>query len=372
MTEDKIKRFSDKNLSKSKYCPECGAENVISAEFCSECGTKIQGLKSSNNGNVFNKLSSWWNNRSKKGKAVTGFMSCCFGVFLFLFLVALLNPITALTIENQNIQIDDKTTEVVIKGTSEANATVNITAADLNITEALVNVDPTGKFEYKLKIPIETTETKVTVKSQVKGKSDNYDDVTIQRPVTPLTVSQPAKIDDKTENVTIEGDSDPQSTVTINSNELNLKDVAIHPDSNGHFKYVIQVPLNVTGTTVSLNAVSQGKRKSNVLTVNIKRDIPKPVQQQPAPTPEPTPEPKQPANSAPNTDKSNIGTSNYNPTPTKTYGSYIGNSNPSGKYKFHHSWCASVKQMNEGNKVFFNSREEAIAAGYNPCLKCNP
>lgn len=48
---------------------------------------------------------------------------------------------------------------------------------------------------------------------------------------------------------------------------------------------------------------------------------------------------------------------------------YIGNSN-SGK--FHYSDCPTVNKMNPANKVFLNTRDEAIAAGYVPCKRCKP
>ena len=48
---------------------------------------------------------------------------------------------------------------------------------------------------------------------------------------------------------------------------------------------------------------------------------------------------------------------------------YVGNRN-SGK--FHYSWCSSVSDMKEKNKVTFHSREEAIDKEYVPCKKCNP
>jgi len=48
---------------------------------------------------------------------------------------------------------------------------------------------------------------------------------------------------------------------------------------------------------------------------------------------------------------------------------YIGNRNSK---KFHHHWCSSVDQMNEGNKVCFQTRDQAIAEGYVPCKRCNP
>ena len=48
---------------------------------------------------------------------------------------------------------------------------------------------------------------------------------------------------------------------------------------------------------------------------------------------------------------------------------YVGNRN---SRKFHYSWCSSVSDMKEKNKVTFHSREEAIEKNYVPCKKCNP
>lgn len=48
---------------------------------------------------------------------------------------------------------------------------------------------------------------------------------------------------------------------------------------------------------------------------------------------------------------------------------YIGNAN-SGK--FHYADCRTVRKMNPANKVFFNTRDEAVNAGYVPCKVCAP
>ena len=48
---------------------------------------------------------------------------------------------------------------------------------------------------------------------------------------------------------------------------------------------------------------------------------------------------------------------------------YVGNSNTK---KFHHADCSSVGKMNPANQVGFNTRDEAINAGYVPCKRCNP
>ncbi|MBP3791312.1 MAG: thermonuclease family protein [Methanobrevibacter sp.] len=49
--------------------------------------------------------------------------------------------------------------------------------------------------------------------------------------------------------------------------------------------------------------------------------------------------------------------------------SYVGNANTG---KFHEPSCSSVKDMAEGNKVFFSARDDAISQGYIPCKRCNP
>ena len=49
--------------------------------------------------------------------------------------------------------------------------------------------------------------------------------------------------------------------------------------------------------------------------------------------------------------------------------SYVGNAN---SRKFHVGNCASVGKINPKNRVHFNTRDEAIHAGYVPCKRCNP
>lgn len=62
-------------------------------------------------------------------------------------------------------------------------------------------------------------------------------------------------------------------------------------------------------------------------------------------------------------------TSDSSSSSSSSSGSYVGNSNTG---KFHISNCGSVSKMSEGNKVFFNNRDDAINQGYVPCKRCNP
>ncbi|HIU63712.1 MAG TPA: hypothetical protein IAB06_01550 [Candidatus Avacidaminococcus intestinavium] len=49
--------------------------------------------------------------------------------------------------------------------------------------------------------------------------------------------------------------------------------------------------------------------------------------------------------------------------------SYVGNVQ---LYKFHYFSCRYVGKMNEGNKVWFDKRQQAVNSGYVPCKACRP
>ena len=61
-------------------------------------------------------------------------------------------------------------------------------------------------------------------------------------------------------------------------------------------------------------------------------------------------------------------TSSYESKSISDY-AYIGNRN---SRKFHKASCSSVRDMKDYNKVGFDSRSEAIDAGYDPCKRCHP
>lgn len=52
---------------------------------------------------------------------------------------------------------------------------------------------------------------------------------------------------------------------------------------------------------------------------------------------------------------------------TATIGKYVGSKKGN---KFHLPWCSGAKTMSEENKVWFQTKEEAIAAGYTPAANC--
>ncbi len=48
---------------------------------------------------------------------------------------------------------------------------------------------------------------------------------------------------------------------------------------------------------------------------------------------------------------------------------YIGNTN---SYKFHNDYCRAAAKIRPHNKIYIETREEAINAGFVPCKICNP
>jgi len=72
------------------------------------------------------------------------------------------------------------------------------------------------------------------------------------------------------------------------------------------------------------------------------------------------------SDSSPPDSSVSTGSSSTTTTPSGS-GSYIGNRNT---HKFHLPTCSYLPDLK--NRVYFNTRGEAIAAGYVPCKKCNP
>lgn len=58
----------------------------------------------------------------------------------------------------------------------------------------------------------------------------------------------------------------------------------------------------------------------------------------------------------------------YTYPPRNTY-QYIGNKR---SHVFHKPSCSSVSQMNDYNRVYFESRQAALDKDYSPCGRCHP
>ena len=55
--------------------------------------------------------------------------------------------------------------------------------------------------------------------------------------------------------------------------------------------------------------------------------------------------------------------------PVQLQGSYTASSRSD---KFHMPFCPSAARISDGNRVWFSTRDEAVAAGYSPCGRCKP
>ena len=65
---------------------------------------------------------------------------------------------------------------------------------------------------------------------------------------------------------------------------------------------------------------------------------------------------------------SSSGSNSYESEPVEG-GSYVASANSD---KFHTPYCGSAERIKQANRIYFSSRDEALASGYAPCKKCNP
>ena len=331
-----------------KLCTECGTKNLENADYCSECGSKLNKINiASSSAGMIAEIQNWWKKRTGNEKALTAIGACCLGIIIIIMAVALTAPETTnLSILPTNAQIDDKTTEYIINGTSEPNATINIAASSLNLNNN-ITTDANGSFAYKVEIPIEVTGLDVSVKASKPNKLDKSITIKIQRPETPLELEQPANITENDKSITIKGKTDPQAEVLVSSTELNLRDVKVSVNSDGTFQYDVQVPDNITFATVTATSKSAGK-KTTTKTTTITRTITTTT-----------------SNSESSSDTSTSDTSSS----TGVSGTFVGSINSD---VYHYPSCASAKRIKSYNLITFSSTTEAKADGYRPCKKCNP
>ena len=57
------------------------------------------------------------------------------------------------------------------------------------------------------------------------------------------------------------------------------------------------------------------------------------------------------------------------PATPQSEGAYVANSNTG---KFHYAGCRYVRMMSPGHKVLYDSRDEAVNAGFVACKICRP
>ena len=78
--------------------------------------------------------------------------------------------------------------------------------------------------------------------------------------ITYLSLETPnAQIDSSTLEYTIKGSSEPNAQVFLYDADLNLNKVPVKVDDNGNFSYILNIPLSVTDTKVSVVSQVRGK-----------------------------------------------------------------------------------------------------------------
>lgn len=164
-------------------------------------------------------IKKWWKNLGDIDRAVFGLSSFSGIALLYLILTGMLVPdITFLSLEKDNLHINDKQNELKINGITEPNSKVYIKNDDLNLEKVPVTVDKNGSFDYRFKIPTEITDTNVYVISKSQGKYEVIQNIRIQRPLTYLSLKPMNKISFRSKKITVEGKSEPYALITILSN----------------------------------------------------------------------------------------------------------------------------------------------------------
>ena len=261
------------NMAKVK-CSECGIENDSSSKFCQKCGTELKSYSNTNE-NPKKGILGWWGKQGKNNRILTGVGGCCAGIIFFVLILSFLFPVTSLSIEPSVIQIDNQTTEYTIHGKTEPNATVKITSSTLNLTEQPVKVDTNGNFSYTGSIPINVTETDLNITAKSPNKSQNEEKINIQRPLTPLTMN-PVNISSNATTLVIQGKTDPNASITLNSTDINITDVQLIADAQGNFNKSVTIPINLNKAGITAKATASGKR-SNIKNIEVNRDQPAPA-----------------------------------------------------------------------------------------------
>ncbi len=183
---------------KNRKCKNCGTENPLKADFCAECGTRFNEKLDAKGSNPISRGASSWNKRSKRFKITTGILGCCVGAFIIIMILAVIFPVTSLSLDNTSVNIDNQTTAYMLKGNTEANTTVKISSTVLNINNVEITPDTNGNFEYEVQIPLNVNTSDVLVTAKSAKKSENTATLTINRPSTSPSTPQNTGTPNKT------------------------------------------------------------------------------------------------------------------------------------------------------------------------------
>ena len=135
------------------------------------------------------KSDGWWYGHNPRFQAIMIMMACLFCIILIIGAVSILSTVkepVKISLETPisgEIKLDDvknkeeaifltfnNTTEFVLKGSSETNATVEITVRELGIYNQIVPLDAYNNFTYKFSIPSNGSISKIMVEATKPGK----------------------------------------------------------------------------------------------------------------------------------------------------------------------------------------------------------
>lgn len=138
----------------------------------------------------------WWFGKSPRNQTIAICSTSALGIILIISTTCLLTPVENSVLlgldfnpsngfvnadytDNREmiVFVANNTTQCVINGSSEINATVKITSSDLGIHNQKIPLDVGNRFIYKLNIPENVSTIKITLnatKSRKKDKSINF------------------------------------------------------------------------------------------------------------------------------------------------------------------------------------------------------
>ncbi len=179
-----------------RICENCKTENEEHDRYCKECGFKLPQISNYEdkgaNTNILQQFKQRWD-RSANFKVGTLLVFCIVGIIFLSGICALVSTdnLTELNLNNcisdgpgeVHAILDNNTTEYVINGSSESNATVSVSSEDLGIINQTIKLNSENEFSYKVNVPKNVSEIKVRFDASKTGKDDSYIELTLKRSV---------------------------------------------------------------------------------------------------------------------------------------------------------------------------------------------
>ncbi|NYB51596.1 MAG: hypothetical protein HVN35_03385 [Methanobacteriaceae archaeon] len=135
----------------------------------------------------------WWSGLSPRNQTIAICSASLLSIILIISVICLLTPVENSTLLGLNFNpsngfvnadytdsgemivcIANNTTQCLINGSSEVNATVTITSSDLGIYNQTIPLDAENNFAYNINIPKNVSIIKITLYATKSAKKDRY------------------------------------------------------------------------------------------------------------------------------------------------------------------------------------------------------